>query len=485
VFAADPLGTLDSLAARHGGVVGVVLAGERVVIVSDPMAAATVLGDASGEIFTKSGTAFLPGADITGAGMLTSDGATWRRQRTLATPAFRRAAVEAYGGAMAAAAGDAARLRWAAAATRDVHADAHAVTLAVVTRALFGVDVDGGDSGAPSGARVLAAVDAAFTHLAGAGAAALRLPAWLPTPGRAAFDGAVASLDGVVYEIIAERREARARRAAAGPPAPATSAPVLPCLLDAMLDAAEDAGERVSDRGLRDELVTMLVAGAETSAIALAWAAALLAHHPDVQADAAAEVEAVLGGRAPTLADAGSFPVLEAVLLETLRLMPPAYIVGRCMGGGGEVEASSRWGGGGGRARAARHRLPPGTTILVSPYLMHRSPALWDAPRAFAPSRWAAPLASARRDGPGGLRSPSLLASMGPNGAFMPFGAGPRACIGAGFACLEFVLTAAALLNAASLSPPFPGAPFPSAAPSLTLRPAGAVELALAPRKRR
>ena len=444
-FVADPLATLEALSARHGGIVGTVFAGERVVIVGDPAAAGAILGDTA--TYGKEGTAFLPGPDVTGAGLLTVDGDEWRAQRAAVAPSFRRAAVESYGVAVAAAAADAARALWSppSPSTRDLYADFHAVTLDVTTRALFGVaGVGGGDHD------IVAAVDAAFTHLAGAGAALLRLPGWLPSPGRAKFEAAVAAMDSAVNGIIRQRRAVRAA-AADGAPAPPA------CLLDALLDAPTPP----SDAALRDQLVTMLTAGAETSAIALTWAAALLAAHP--AAAAAATAAADEGG-----ASSSSSPpplYLEAVMLETLRLAPPAYIVGRCAAAGADLPP---------------YALPPGTTLLVSPYLLHRDPTVWHAPRTFSPDRWLPLLADAPPDGPGGLRCGRLLASnggLGPNGAYAPFGAGPRACVGASLAALEFVVVLRALLRAATITKTAPDAPFPAAAPTLTLRPAGRVEL--------
>ena len=245
-FLADPLGTLEALEARYGGVVGVTLGGERVVVVggggrAGARAAADVLLDPR-QSFAKAGTAFFPGSDVTGNGLLTSDGDSWRRQRALATPAFRRAAVEAYGAAMAREAEEAAGRDWrsgggesetlttsSASSTlsssssppppsqqsRDLYSDFNSLTLRVVTTALFGSRLDDGE-----GARVASAVDAAFTRFAAAGVLGGSgssgsqlilelLPEWFPGGGGGgenSFKRAVADLDEVVYEIIASRR---------------------------------------------------------------------------------------------------------------------------------------------------------------------------------------------------------------------------------------------------------------------------------------
>ena len=220
---------------------------------------------------------------------------------------------------------------------------------------------------------------------------------------------------------------------------------------------------QMSDTQVRDELMTMLVAGQETSAIAMAWCAALLAHHPAAGAAAAAEVDALLGGpgggaRPPAPGDVGALPYLEAVLLEGLRLLPPAYMVGRCAAGGAAGFGDS-------------FSLPPGTTLLVSPWLLHRSPAAWDRPREFWPERWLPLLIGAPPTGPGGLRCGAALAGLGANGAYAPFGAGPRVCVGASFAMMEGVLALAAALSAVRFEPVEQGAAFPAAAARITLRP--------------
>ena len=279
----------------------------------------------------------------------------------------------------------------------------------------------------------------------------------------------------------------------------------------------------------------------------LSWSAALLAHHPEAQRKVLAEIDAAFppsssSSPRPPLSpgDAGKLPTLEAVLLESMRLLPPAYIVGRHAANGARLSRrrkgkgeQRRGGGRGGReegqdaAAAAADdgdnddadddddddgkgntsssssdfwELPPGTSVLVSPYLLHRDANSWDSPRRFLPERWLPMLrgeegAEKTSSGPGGIRSMPLLAGMGPNGCYLPFGAGPRVCVGASFAMLEGVLVLAALLRVAELRP-LEGAEgegegggararFPAAEPRLTLRPSGAgVRLRLVPRDR-
>jgi cytochrome P450 len=228
-FLADPLATLDSLTARYGPLVGARLGGAWVVVVGDPAAAKDVLVDRAGSVFGKAGTAFFPASAVTGDGLLTSDGDSWRRQRQLAGPAFRRAAVEAYGGAMARAAGDlvGAGGAWGPAAfgraatpvagastVRDVYADFNALTLTIVTDALFGGEAALGGPG--QGARVSGAIATALSVFARRALAdnplAALLPEWVPTPDNRALQAAVAELDAVVYGVIAAARARQVRR---------------------------------------------------------------------------------------------------------------------------------------------------------------------------------------------------------------------------------------------------------------------------------
>ncbi|KAI8472926.1 MAG: cytochrome P450 [Monoraphidium minutum] len=510
---ADPLSFIESVRGRHGPVAGLLLGGERVVLVSCPAAARQVLIDRA-DIFVKEGTAFFPGSALTGNGLLVSDGDVWRRQRRLSNPAFRRAAVEGYAGQMAVETQRLLRGPLAAAAAPqgyqgggrgspspysnysiagggggggvvDVYAEFNKLTLNITLAALFGLSADdeaeaAGGRGAAAGggvaARVVAAVERAFAFFANRGAAAMVVPEWVPTPDNLEFGAAVRELDDLVYGIIRRRRAALRAAAAAqlaqqregtagaeggGGGGGARAAP--PDLLQGLLEAVDDDGSGLSDVALRDEAMTLLVAGQETSAILLGWAAALLAHHPAAQDAAAAEVAAALPpGRPPGAGDVAALPRVTGVVLEALRLYSPAYMVGRCASADVEL--------------AGGYRLPRGTTVLVSPYLLHRDPNHWEEPLRFKPERWDDLMRpsgdAAGGGGGGGYPFAAALREMGPNGAYVPFGGGPRNCIGAGFAMIEAVLVLAALLQRYRLAPP-PNAGFPRPKALLTLRPDG------------
>jgi cytochrome P450 len=246
---------------------------------------------------------------------------------------------------------------------------------------------------------------------------------------------ALAQLDEVIHGIIRQRRAAEAG-----------GGDLLSILLRAR--DAED-GRGMTDRQLRDEVMTLFLAGHETTANALAWAWYLLATHPQAEAQLLADLGAVLAGRTPTVADLPRLGCAERVILEAMRLYPPAYLVGR------EALEDCTVGG---------HRVPRGTTVFMSQWVLHRDPRFFEAPDEFRPQRWA--------DG---------LAQRLPKCAYFPFGAGPRVCIGNTFAMME------ATLILATLAPAFRFALVPGQAvkpwPSVTLRPADGINVVLQSRQ--
>lgn len=496
---ADPLAFIVKAQASHGDVVGLRLAGERCVLVSDAEAAKDVLITRSSS-FVKEGTAFFPGSSLAGEGLLVSDGDVWARQRRLSNPAFRSAAVNAYADAMASAGAALLAKQWSSRSLRDVYADFNDLTLAIVADALFGADVRGEDARAINGA-----IRDAFAYFAKRASVGFVVPEWVPTPDNLAYNGAVAKLDEAVYALIARRRAKRtgadgdvrvaaakeesAKEGEANPPTPrvrwddAAKDWVLteaspsarfseetdatptraPDLLDRLLDAVDEEGDGagMDDVSLRDELMTLMVAGQETSAILLSWVCAFLAQHPEVAARCAAEAEAVIGpdplSDLPTAESYAQLKYCEAVVYEAMRLAPPAYMVGRCCAEDVHV---------------AGYDLPKGTTVLVAPYLLHRDARWWSRPLEFDPDRW---------------RSEALseypLKGMGPNGAYVPFGAGPRVCIGTGFAMMEATLLLATVARGVELRLK-PGAAPPKPRALITLRPEP-FELDVVPRRRR
>lgn len=325
-----------------------------------------------------------------GNGLLISDGAFWRRQRRLAAPAFHARRIETYADQMTTH-GAAMLDRWADGARVDVSEAFSEVTFRIVAQALFGASVDaaGGGIRPADAVRVHRAVDVMQRYFADR----QFLPAWVPTPMELRARRARRDLDAVVYALIAERR--------------ARGADDTGDLLSMLLAARDEDDQPMSAAQLRDEVVTLLLAGHETTANTLNWTMALLAQHPGLETRLHAEVDAVLdqGRRAPTLADLPNLPFTERVITEALRLYPAAFIIGRVA----KRDVPLSFG-----------VVPAGTQLSLPIYLVHRDSRWYPEPERFDPDRWL----------PG--RLPDL-----PKQAYLPFGGGPRICIGNSFALME------------------------------------------------
>ncbi|WP_143448358.1 cytochrome P450 [Kineosporia sp. A_224] len=431
----DPLTFLEGLVARYGDLVAFPMPRGQVLLMNTPDGARRVLVDnarAYGKATVQYGALSL----VTGAGLLTTDGEVWRRHRRVAQPAFHPRSLES----VAQAAGTAAqrmRAEWDAAGPGGVvDADGAAMRamLEVVGRTLFAADLR------PVGERVVGAVDAALHAVVRT--ASSPLPGWLPTPRRRRLRRAVATLDAVCADLVAQRRAC-----GVGP----EDGDVLALLL-----AAVDAGEAGADGGLaprevRDEILTLVIAGHETVASSLTWTLDLLASSPDVQARLHTELDAVLAGRAPGWDDVPHLPYTRAVVDEALRLYPPAWVITRRALADDVVSGVA---------------IPAGTLVVLSPWLLHRRPQSWPDPRRFDPGRFLG-------DAP---------PSRGPaRGDYVPFGAGPRLCIGRDMAVVESVLVLAGLLRDRTVTRPAGVAP-PSVDALVTLRPRGGLPLRLTPR---
>jgi cytochrome P450 len=356
-------------------------------------------------------------AQFLGTGLLTSEGELWRRQRRLAQPAFHHRRIESYAKAMV---GEAVRelATWGETGERDMHADMMRLTLGIVSETLFGGDAR------EDALRVSGAVDVFMERTLGIWGTGLNLPAALPTPANRRYTRAKRELDDVLLRMIAARRSANQPR---------------DDLLALFLEARDEDGARMTDRQLRDECVTMFVAGHETTALALTFALHLLSHHPGAERRVHEELEQVLGKRLPTVADLSALPVTQAVIKEAMRLYPPAYGIGR------EALRDTTLG---------PFDVPAKTQLLFWQYAVHRDPRYFPGPDDFQPERWL--------DG---------LEERLPRFAYFPFGGGPRICIGNTFAMMEAVFVLAVLVSRyrvesiAPLEVPL--------APSVTLRPRG------------
>jgi cytochrome P450 len=325
---------------------------------------------------------------LIGEGLFTSEGDFWRRQRRLAQPAFHRQRIESFAAIMSAA-GVRMLDRWertaAPAQPFDLMEEMSRVTLSVVGQALFGIDLTG--EAADVGRAMLVALQFVSEEAFHFFPALLALP----TPRNLRFRRARAELDRVVLGIIDRRRHT----ATAGDD-----------LLAMLMEARDpETGEGMSDRQLRDEIMTFVLAGHETTAVTLAWASHLLAQHLEVADRLRHEVSTVLAGNAPTLADLPRLELTRRVIDETLRLYPPVAAISR------ETFAGDEIGG---------YAIPAKSGVMLSPFVTHRHPALWRDPDRFDPDRFTSEQCAAR-----------------PRFAYFPFSGGPRLCIGNEFALME------------------------------------------------
>jgi cytochrome P450 len=425
-----PLGFLERMVARYGDLVAFPMPRGAVLLVNDPSGARRVLQD-NHRGYCKQTVQYSSLAAVTGSGLLTADGEAWRRHRRIMQPAFHHGGLASIA-EHARAAGERLRDRWDGAPGRVLDAEAAilCVMLEVVGATLFDADLG------PMGERIVTAVDAALALVVRR--AASPIPARCPTPGRYRLRRAVGVLDQACREVVRARRERGVH---------ATDTDVLARLL-----LAVDADGGLTEREVRDEVVTLVIAGHETVASCLTWTLHLLAERPDVQDDLAAELSTVLGDgrrlRPPRWADLPRLPLARAVIEESLRLYPPAWVITR---------------------RAVRDdvvaglAVPAGTMVILSPWLLHRRPDSWPDPERFEPGRFL------DRAGQAPLR-----------GDYLPFGAGPRLCIGRDLALVETVLVLATLLSGRRVERP-PGERPVEVEALVTLRPRGGLRLRLAP----
>jgi cytochrome P450 len=388
----DQLGFYARSAREYGDVVPVRLGPFPGLLLYHPDAIEEVLVVRSRDFIKSRGIRLMRA--FLGDGLFTAEGDLWLRERRLMQPAFHRQRVTAYGQVMAAYA-ERQAAGWRAGEVLDIHGEMMAVTRAVVAKTLFDADVSEEARAIGDASEVVMEY---FGKRFGSLLAQL-LPLWLPTPENLRLRRAVSRLDTVVYRMIADRRRA-----------PEDRGDLLSILLQAQ-DA--DDGSRMTDRQVRDEVMTLFLAGHETTAVALSWTWYLLAQHPEVDARLGAELRAVLGGRPPEVGDLPALRYTEMVVMESMRLYPPAYALGR--------EAARP-------TEVAGHRLPAHGVVIMPSCVVQRDPRWFDEPEAFRPDRWADD--AARRL---------------PRFAYAPFGGGPRQCIGNVFATMEATLILAAI----------------------------------------
>jgi cytochrome P450 len=387
-FRRDPLGLLERLASE-GDVVRLRVPGSDVFLFNHPRLVHQVLV-AEHRAFHK-GPTIQAAKLLLGESLLTSEDERHLRRRRLIQPVFHHERIATYADVMVRRAEEASG-RWIDAAELDLRDEMARLTLGIVGETLFGADMEGERSRTVTRALTdaLAMFDRVYSPT-------FRVLARLPTPAMRRYRRIERDLDRMIGELIAERR---------------ASGTAGDDLLSLLIRARED-GTGMTDAQIRDETLTLVLAGHETTANALAWTWWLLSDHPEVEARLHAELDEALGGRPPVAADLPRLSYAEAVLSESIRLRPPAWAIGR---------------------RAVRDvRIGPtevaaGSIVVVSPWLLHHDARWWPEPETFRPERWA-PGAAAER----------------PRSAFVPFGGGPRMCVGEPFARMEGVLLLATI----------------------------------------
>jgi cytochrome P450 len=377
---------MSSLARDYGDVVRVRLAHRIIYFLFHPAAIEETLVAKNNSFIKHFALRLNP--LVLGNGLLTSEREFWLRQRRLIQPAFQRQRIAAYAPSMVAAAKRLAD-RWKPGEARDIQAEMMQLTLEIAAKTLF-------DSEVADEARMVGeAMQIMQDHFLKRFNSLLNTPPWFPTPANLRFRRTVRKLDRLLYGFIEQRRRC--------------GTPRRDDLLSILLHARdEDDGSRMNDKQLRDEAMTLFLAGHETTALALSWTWYLLSQNPTVEAQLVDEWARVLGERDPSADDWPRLPVTESVIQESMRLFPPAYVVGR--------EATED-------VDVAGYAVRCGTTLLMPQWVVHRDPRWFDEPLAFRPERWR------------GEDAKTL-----PKYAYFPFGGGPRACIGNLFAMMEMVL---------------------------------------------
>lgn len=420
----DPMATLTQWAQQFGDIVHYHFFGLPVYLLVNPQHIEQVLVAKAGDL--GKGLLARLNAELFGNGLLTSDGDFWRRQRRLSSPAFHRESLVRYAGITVEEAGR-MLAGWRAGDTHNIHNDMMNVTLLVVLRSLFGAEL---------GERVRVIEQALDVIMRGSsGIYTVTRYLHIPTLTQNRYLRAVRQLDAVVFELISRGKE-KIKEGADG---------AAKDLLTLLLLARDEQGCMMTDQQLRDEVITLLLAGHETTALTLSWTWYLLAQHPEIERRLHEELDFKLGGRLPTADDLAKLPYADKVIREALRLYPPAWRIGR---------TASR------PIHVGDYVLPAGAAIVMSQWVTQRDERWFPNPERFDPDRW----------------DPEPAAKL-PRLAYFPFGGGPRVCIGAGFAMMESTLLLASiaqrfrmrLLQDQRIEP----------LPSITLRPKNGIRVEL------
>jgi cytochrome P450 len=419
----SPLEMFSEL-ARYGDIVGIRVVNFRNVFVNHP--------DLIEEVLVTHPRRYVKGRvlranrHVFGEGLLTSEGDFWLRQRRLAQPAFHRAQIASYAETMV----DYTQRMlesWRGGEERDVHQEMMRLTLRIVGKTLFDADVARDAQDVGKSLELLLELGANFRRT-------LFIPHWVPTPTNLRIKREIRFIEAILYRIIGERH---------------ASGRDTGDLLSMLLHAPDEDGSRMTDKQLRDETITLFLAGHETTASTLSWTWWLLAQNPAAEARLHAELDAVLGGRSPSLDDLPRLPYTGNVITEALRLYPPAWGLARVAIEDHEI---------------AGYPVKKGMGVAMAQWVVHRDARWYDAPEEFRPERWE-----------------NDFIKRIPRFAYFPFGGGPRQCIGNAFALMEATLILATIAQKYRLRL-VPGHPVVPLA-SITLRPRYGVRVLLESRQ--
>lgn len=435
-YSRDPLGFMTRC-AREGELVPLQFEGELFCLLTNPDHITEVLKDRLRFVKAKD-LQMLRG--LLGDGLLTSEGDFWQRQRRLSQPMFHQQRISSYGAVMV----DYTQRMlqtWQAGQSLNVHEEMMRLTLDIVMKTIFDRDVSDGEA-----SHIAHALDEAMNWFAAQGqmddrqtwidrslnaiSQALRSVGIRHSQSDQRYQSAIKLLDETVYAMIQQRRSQGIQG---------------DDLLGVLMQVEADDGSRMSDRQLRDEVATMMLAGHETTANTLAWTWMLLAQHPQIRVKLKAELDQVLQGRAAMIADLSQLPYAHWVIKESMRLYPPVTDVSR------EATEDCEIGG---------YQIPRGTTLIMSQWVMHRDARYFAEPEKFHPERWA-----------------DDLEKRLPRGGYFPFGDGARVCIGKSFALMEAVLILATIAQRFELSL-LPNQSI-ELQPSITLRPKQGIQVLL------
>ncbi|HYS22449.1 MAG TPA: cytochrome P450 [Candidatus Eisenbacteria bacterium] len=416
----NPLDYFTKVAREYGDIAGLRVLNFRSIFINHPDLIEEVLVT-NARKYSK-GRVLRANRHVFGEGLLTSEGDFWLRQRRLAQPAFHRARIASYAATMVEYT---QRMLngWRGGEARDAHQEMMRLTLQIVGKTLFDADVERDAQDVGKSLELLLEIGANFRR-------AIFVPHWLPTPTNLRVKREVAQIETILYRIIGERR-ASGRDAGD--------------LLSMLLCAQDEDGSRMTDRQLRDEAITLFLAGHETTASTLSWTWWLLAQNPAVEAKLHAELDAVLGDPGPSLDDLPKLAYTGHVITESLRLYPAAWGMARLAIEDHEI---------------AGYPVTKGMGVAMAQWVVHRDSRWYDAPEEFRPERWE-----------------NDLWKRLPRFAYFPFGGGPRQCIGNAFALMEATLILATIARKFRLRlvANHPVAPLAS----ITLRPRHGVRVTL------